>query len=114
MVISQFIAAIIGVFYGILAVRQYSVDLAYAISAGDVPRQFVAKSNIRRECWVLFAQALLLFVGATYYVYPMVEGQRFDIVQIRQMCLLTITGALAAKVIGVRFDRKRLLILLSK
>jgi hypothetical protein len=95
-------------------VYQYILDLKYAnFEETDEPRRFVAWSNMRRECLVLFSQVCFLSVGLSYYVYPF-PSPDIPIVQFRQVMLLVVTMALAAKSFILMRDRRLLVDLLSK
>lgn len=114
MMIFQFVGSVIGVIFGILLVKEYATDLTYAVIGGDSPRQFVAKSNIRREFLALSGQFLLLAVGVSYYMVPPEKTTLFDIFWFRQVCLIGVTFLLAMKSIILLNDRRRLIVLLSK
>lgn len=112
--IAQFVFSLLGVFFGCRIVYQYILDLKYAnFEETDEPRRFVAWSNMRRECLVLFSQVCFLSVGLSYYVYPF-PSPDIPIVQFRQVMLLVVTMALAAKSFILMRDRRLLVDLLSK
>ena len=113
--IAQFVISFLGAIFGCLIVYKYLIDLKYAsFDEADEPRRFVAWSNVRRECLVLFSQVGLFTVGVSYVYYPALTPSIVPIVQFRQSWLLVITTALTLKSFFLLRDRKRLVELLSK